>query len=105
MSILRAGLGRPLGSLTEQIQLHHPDFAAASQLQIRNFEHGSALDWRTTSGWHLHRHLLRIRIEHNRRNLERRREFNGRDLEWSDYLDRGLSLLRWRQLKRCGREI
>lgn len=96
MSILGAGSGRALGTLTEQVQLHHPDFAAASQLQIRNLEDGSALDWCTTGARHLHRHLLRIRIEHNRRNLERWREFDGRDLEWSDYLDRGLSLLRWR---------
>src|SRR2546429_536311 len=105
MSIFCAGSGRSLRTVTEQVQLHHSDLAAASQLQIRNLEHRRALYWRTTSARHLHRHLLRIRIEHKRRNLERWLEFDGRDLEWSNYLDRSLSLLRGRQLKRCGREV
>jgi hypothetical protein len=65
MSILRAGLGRALWTLTEQVQLHHSDFAAASELQIRNLERWRAFDGCAACAWELHGDLFRIRVEHN----------------------------------------
>src|SRR5207248_10199168 len=56
-------------------------------------------------GRQLHHHLLGIRIENDRGNLERRREFNGCDLERSHHVHSRLALLGGRQLKRRGREI
>ena len=53
MSILRAGSGRTLGTVTEEVQLHHSDFAAASQLQIRNLEQWRAFDNCAACAWEL----------------------------------------------------
>ena len=58
--------------MTEQIELHHSDFAGARELQVCNLEHRDAFAWDQARTRQLHGNLLGIRIQDNGPNLKRR---------------------------------
>src|SRR5204863_10006690 len=80
------------------VELHHADLAVAGDLDIRNVKHGRAFDRARSGARQLYGHALRSRIQNQRRDLERGREFHRRDLEAAGDVNRGLALLRRREL-------
>ena len=79
--------------MAKQVQPHHGDVAALVQLQIHNFERGRSFAWSRPGGRQLHKDLLGIRIQHNRRYLKRRRKVDRGNLKWNRNGNGSLPLL------------